>query len=59
MPQQLAVSKSNIVWLTVIVVVGVVTAIAFGWKVSLAAVVATVVVSEVVERRARAKRSAE
>ncbi len=50
--------KRNVVWLVVIIAVGVVGWLAFGIVVGLLAALATLVISEVVERRARAKRRA-
>ncbi len=50
--------KRNVVWLVVIIAVGVVGWLAFGIVVGLLAAVTTLVLSEVVERRARAKRRA-
>lgn len=52
----LAVSKSNIVWLMIILVVGLVAWQAFGVIGGLIAAAAALVVSEVVERRKRASR---
>lgn len=51
-------NKRNLVWLGAIVVVTVVVWIAAGWLWGILAGVATLVVSEVVERSARAKRLA-
>jgi len=50
--------KRNVVWLVVIIAVGVVGWLAFGIVVGLLAALTTLVISEVVERRARAKRRA-
>jgi len=54
--QHLAVSKSNIVWLMIIIVVGVIAWQALGWVVGLIAAAVVLVVSEVIERRKRANR---
>lgn len=51
-------SKRNLIWLAAIVVVTVVVWIAAGWLWGVLAGVATLVISEVVERSARAKRLA-
>ena len=56
--KQLAVSKNNIVWLIVIIVVGVVAWQAFGWIAGLVAAAAGLAASEVVERKRRAQRNA-
>jgi hypothetical protein len=48
----------NMVWLAVIVAVGLIGWLAFGLVVGLIAAAATLVVSEVVERWARARRRA-
>ena len=48
-------SRRNVIWLVAIVVVGAVVWIAAGWLWGLLAAVATLVVSEVVERRRRAR----
>jgi uncharacterized protein involved in cysteine biosynthesis len=50
--------KRNVVWLVVIIAVGLLGWLAFGIIVGLLAAVATLVLSEVIERRARAKRRA-
>jgi hypothetical protein len=52
-------SKRNIAWLVAIVVVGAIVWVAAGWLWGLIAAVAVLVVSELVERQARAKRQAE
>ena len=49
-------SKRNMTWLAVVIVVGVLGWLAVGWLVGVIAAVAMLVVSEVVERRARAQR---
>ena len=49
-------SKRNMAWLAVVLAVGVLGWLAFGIVAGLLAAAATLVVSEVVERRARAKR---
>ncbi len=51
-------SKRNIIWLVVVIAVGVIGWLAFGIVVGLLAAVATLIVSEVIERRARTKRRA-
>lgn len=51
-------SKRNMTWLVVVLAVGALGWIAFGIVVGLIAAAATLVVSEVVERRARARRRA-
>lgn len=48
-------SRRNVVWLVAIVGVGVVVALVAGWLWGVLAAVATLVVSEVVERRRRAR----
>ncbi len=53
------VSKRNIAWLVAIAIVGVGAGFAFGLSWGLIAAGATVVVSEIVERVARAKRKRE
>ena len=53
------VSRRNLVWLAAIIVVAVVVWIAAGWLWGVLAGVATLVVSEVVERGARRRRIAE
>jgi hypothetical protein len=50
------VSKRNMTWLAVVVAVGALVWLAFGIVLGLLAATATLVVSEVVERRERAKR---
>jgi uncharacterized protein involved in cysteine biosynthesis len=50
--------KRNMVWLAVIVAVGLIGWLAFGLVVGLIAAAITLVVSEVVERSARARRRA-
>ena len=52
-------SKRNMTWLAVVVAVGALVWIAFGVVLGLLAAAATLVVSEVVERRVRAKRRAD
>jgi len=49
------VSKRNMTWLAVVVAVGALVWLAFGVVFGLLAAAATLVVSEVVERRVRAK----
>ena len=49
-------SKRNMIWLTVVVVVGVAGWLAVGIVAGLVAAAAVLAVSEVVERRARAQR---
>ena len=49
-------SKRNMTWLAVVVAVGALVWLAFGVVFGLLAAAATLVVSEVVERRVRAKR---
>jgi uncharacterized membrane protein (DUF485 family) len=50
--------KRNVVWLAVIIAVGMLGWLAFGIIVGLLAAVATLILSEIIERRARAKRRA-
>lgn len=52
-------NRRNVVWLAVIVVVGVVVVVAAGWLWGVLAALATLVVSEVVERGRRARLRAE
>jgi uncharacterized protein involved in cysteine biosynthesis len=52
--RQLAVSKTNIVWLIAIIVIGVVVVQAAGWLAGLIAALVVLAISEVVERRRRA-----
>lgn len=52
-------SRRNVVWLVAIVVVGAVVWIAAGWLWGVLAAIATLVVSEVVERQRRARLRAE
>ena len=54
--QELVVSKSNIVWLIVILVVGLVAWQAFGWVGGVVAGAVALLVSEIVERRRRTNR---
>ena len=54
--QQLAVSKNNLIWLVIIIVVGVLAWQVFGWIVGLVAIAATLLVSEAIERRRRGAR---
>ncbi len=49
-------SKRNMTWLAVVLVIGALGWLAFGIVAGLVAAAATLVVSEVVERRARTKR---
>ncbi len=51
-------SKRNLAWLLTVLAVGAVCWIAFGVVLGLIAAAATLVVSEIVERRARAQRRA-
>ena len=51
-------SKRNLIWLVAIVVVTVVVWVAAGWLWGLLAGIATLVVSEVIERSARKRRVA-
>jgi len=51
-------SKRNLIWLAAIAIVTVVVWVAAGWLWGVLAGVATLVISEVVERSARAKRLA-
>ncbi len=46
-------SKRNLVWLVVVVVVGATIGVAVGWLWGVLAAIATLVVSEVVERKRR------
>lgn len=50
--------KRNVVWLAVIIAVGLLGWLAFGIIVGLLAAVAALILSEIIERRARAKRRA-
>lgn len=49
-------SKRNMIWLAVVIIVGVIAWLAFGIIVGLVAAAVMLAVSEVVERRARAER---
>ena len=51
-------SKRNITWLIVVIAVGVLAWLTFGWIVGLIAIGVTLAASEVVERRARRIRRA-
>lgn len=51
-------SKRNIIWLVVVIAVGVVGWLVLGWVWGLLAAAVVLVVSEVVERRARRQRLA-
>lgn len=54
--RQLSFSQSNLVWFVVVLVAIAVGALAGGWKVALIAGALGLVVSEIFERTARAKR---
>lgn len=55
--KQVKVSQRNLFWLIAVIAVAVVGFLASGWKVALVAAVIVLVLSEVVERQARRKRS--
>ena len=50
--------KRNMVWLAIIIAVGLIGWLAFSWVIGLIAAATTLVISEVVERWARARRRA-
>lgn len=51
-------SKRNMAWLAVMIAVGVLGWLALGWLAGLIAAAAVLIISEFVERRARARRRA-
>ena len=55
--RQLKVSTRNLVWMVIVIVVGLAAFLSAGWKIGLAAAGAALVISEIVERSARAKRN--
>lgn len=55
--RQLKLSTRNLVWMLIVIVVGLAAFLSAGWKIGLVAAVAALVISEIVERSARAKRN--
>ena len=55
--KQVSVSKRNLFWLVVVIAVGLAAFFVVSWKAGLAAAIATLVLSEIVERTARKKRN--
>ncbi len=54
--RQLSVSRTNLLWLIVVLCAAAIGFVAGGWKIALLAAALSLVASEVFERRARARR---